>query len=211
MRIKILLKGMLFSCLLSCLFLSAHAQSGTAKPVADEWTRYELAKGSISVLLPAKPTEEFKPSPPDLAVSIDMSVYSVERPNGVFVAQHCLLGEVAESWSEAAVEAFYNGLWDGASKGLNNMMQKNGSELRVVLLEKRKTTFSGYDGREISYRLGPLKGRIIMSVIGREAFTAMVLRTDEMTVEEQDKFLNSYTIKAAPRVKKTVSTSNPNQ
>lgn len=211
MKIKITLTGLLLGCLAACLSLNAYAQSGTSKPAPVEWKRYELGNGSFSVLLPGKPTEEFKRSPPDLEVPVDTYIYSVEAKEGVFVVQYSRMGEVAQTWSEAAVEAFYNGLWEGASRGLNGLMQKNGSEIRVALLEKRKIRFSSHDGREISYKLGALSGRIKMSVIGREAFTAMVLGTEGLTVEDQEKFLNSFTIKATPKVGKPCAASSLNQ
>jgi hypothetical protein len=190
------------------LTLPVRAQSGRVKPGADEWTRYELAKGALSVLLPAKPLEEFKQSPPDTKVTVDLYIYSVQRPHGVLVAQYSLLGEVAETWSETSIESFYNGVWDGAALGFNNKMQKAGSELKVVLVEKRIIKFNNHDGREVRFTLGALKGRMLMTLIGREAFLAMVMRTDEMAIEDEEKFLNSYTIKVAPRAGKTASLRN---
>lgn len=202
MKIKMTLTGLLLGCLAACLSLPVQAQSGTGKPAPVEWKRYELGNGTISVLLPGKPVEEFKRSPPNMEVPVDTYIYSVEVKEGVFVAQYSRLGEVAATWSEATVEAFYNGHWEGVSKALNGMMQKNGSELRVALLEKRKIRFSGHDAREISFKLGALKGSIKMSVVGREAFTAMVMGIEGQPPEEQERFFNSFTIKATPKTGK---------
>jgi hypothetical protein len=211
MKIKMILMGLLLGCLAASLSLPVHAQSGTGTPAPVEWKRYELGNGTISVLLPGKPTEEFKRSPPELEVPVDSYVYSAEVKDGVFVAQYSRLGEVAETWPEAAVEAFYNGQWGGVANGLNSLMEKDGSEIRVTVIEKRNIRFSGHNGREITYKLGTLKGRIKMSFIGRDAFTAMVLGTDALSLEEQEKFFNSFTIKATPKVGKPGAASSLNQ
>jgi hypothetical protein len=191
MRLKTYLMSLLFACVIAGFAFNVQAQS----KVVAEWTRYELGKGTFSVLFPSKPKEEFQPSPADLAVPIDLYMYTVEANEGVFAAQYGLLGEAAERWRESAAEAFYDGMWEGLSSGFDKQMETDKLAFRTVLQEKRKTSFSGYNGREIVFTVGPLRGRILMTIVGRHAFTAMVLRTEQMPLADQERFLNSFTIK----------------
>ena len=159
-----------------------------------QWKRYSLGKGAFSVLFPEKPTEEFKASPPALSLPIDLYVTSVATAEGIYVAQYSFLGDQAEKWQETTSESFYNGLWNGISSSINKQMEDRGLPHKTIVQQTQKTTFSGQDGRELIFTLGPLKGRLLMTRVGRHAFAAVVMRTEQGTVEDQERFLNSFTI-----------------
>lgn len=194
MRLKVCLMGLLISCCLAAFAFNAQAQTAGAV----EWKRYELGKGNFSVLFPSQPKEDFTPSPADMLVPIDLYIYSVETEQGSFVAQYSLLGAVAEKWVETTKEAFYDGVWEGASSGFDKEMENSSLPFRTKLVEKREVKFSGYAGREVVFTLGPLTGRMRTVIIGRQAFGAMVLGTVEITAEDRQKFFDSYTITLKP-------------
>jgi hypothetical protein len=189
---------------IACSVVTSQSQSQNAASPT-QWKRYNLGKGAFSVLFPEKPTEEFKASPPTLTLPIDLYVTSVATANGVFVAQYSLLGDQAEKWQESTSESFYSGLWDGIASSINKQMEDRGLPHKTVIEKKQKTTFSGQDGREIIFTLGPLKGRLLMTRVGRHAFAAVAMRTEQGTVEDQDRFLNSFTIN--PELVKAVQVS----
>ena len=58
--------------------------------------------------------------------------------------------------------------------------------------------FNGHDGREVVFTLGPLTGSIWTTLIGRQAFGAMVIGTEKITAEDRQKFFDSYTISLKP-------------
>jgi len=80
-----------------------------------EWKRYHLGKGAFSVLFPVKPTEEFKASPPSVALPIDLYVTSVATAGGIFLAQYSVLGDATEKWKEETSETF---LWRRVDRAL---------------------------------------------------------------------------------------------
>lgn len=165
---------------------------------ANEWKRYELGKGNFSALFPGQPKEEFKASPPSLEVQMDLHIYSVGTGEGSFVAQYGLMGAAAGKLPETAKQSFYDGVWLGASESFDKRMEENKLSFRTKLVERREIKLSGYDGREIVYTVGALHGRIWITVIGRQAFILMVMGTEKMPVEDQLKFLNSFTITLKP-------------
>jgi len=175
--------------------LSAQAQSANNPAGDGAWQRYELGKGTFSVLLPGKSGEEFKSAPSSIGISVDVYIYSVSTEEGAFVAQYSILGAEAEKWLESSREAYYAGVWDGIAGGFNKQMEERNLPSSVVLVEKRSVKFSGFDGRELSFTLGSLKGQLLMTLVGRQAFLAMVLGTEALTQAERQRFLNSFTIK----------------
>ena len=179
--------------LLAGLALSVQAQT----PATTEWKRYELGQGNFSVVLPSQPKEELESAPSSVGIPIDLYTYAVGTEAASFVAQYGVLGEGAEKWSESAKEYFHNGVWSGASKSFDKQMEENKFEFRSKLVEKRNIKFNGYDGREVTFTLGPFQGRIWTAIIGRQTFTAMALGA-ESTLADQQKFLNSFTIKLKP-------------
>lgn len=194
MRLKVCLLGLLIGCCLAGFAFDAQAQTAGV----NEWKRYELGKGNFSVLFPSQPKEEFTPSPPNLLVPIDLYIYSVETEGGSFVAQYSLMGPAAEKWAESSKENFYAGVWEGASAGIDKEMEKGNLPFRAKLVEKREIKFNGYTGREVVFTLGPLTGRIWTTLIGRQAFGAMVVGTEQMTAEARQKFLDSFIITLKP-------------
>ncbi len=172
--------------------LSCQAQEHVG--VASEWKRYELGKGTFTALLPAKPSEEFKPSPPGADVPIDLYLYFVSTPNGVFGAQYAFLGEAAENWAVDAT-AFYDGVWKGLRESLDEGMVSSKRPERAELIRQRPATFAGHAGRELLFNLGQFKGRVLMTRIRRHAYVAMVMRTEKMELADEDKFLNSFVVK----------------
>jgi hypothetical protein len=195
---------LLISCCLAGFAFNAQAQTAGA----NEWKRYELGKGNFSVLFPSQPKEDFQPSPANALVPIDLYIYSVETEQGSFVAQYSLLGPVAEKWAETTKEFFYDGVWEGASVGFDKEMEKGSLPFRTKLVEKREIKFSGYAGREVVFTLGPLTGRMRTAIIGRQAFGAMVLGTEEITAEDRQKFFDSYTITPKPIPVEQTRTNN---
>lgn len=192
----IFINTLIFICVLLSAF-SIQAQSATGSQTAAEWKRYELGKGAFSVLLPVKPVEEFKSSTNPVA-PVSMYTYASPTQDGAYVAQYNILGEDAENWSQATIEAYYKGVWDGVASTLNAGMESRNLPARATLVEKRKIKFSGYDGREVIFTLGKLKGRIQMTVVGRHAFAAMAMGAESMTEADQERFFSSFIIKTSP-------------
>ena len=130
MRLRIFLIGLLLGGCLAGFAFNAQAQTAGA----NEWKRYELGKGNFSVLLPRQPKEEFTPSPSGLLVPIDSYLYSVELEEGSFIAQYSVMGPAAEKWADSAKENFYNGVWEGASGGMDLEMEKGNIPFRIKLV-----------------------------------------------------------------------------
>lgn len=193
-RLKRYFIGLFISCCLAGFAFNAQAQVAGA----NEWKRYELGKGNFSVLFPGQPKEEFKPSTSDAQIPIDMWVSLLDTEEGSFVAQYCVLGEAAEKWAESTKEHFYTGFWNGASDNFDKQMEAAKLSFRTKLEEKGEIKFSGYTGREMVFSLGPLRGRIWMTIVGRQAFAAMVLGSEKVTDEDRQKFLNSFTVTLQP-------------
>ena len=202
MRLRLSLKSLLIACCLAGFAFNVQAQD------AREWKRYELGKGNFSVLFPSQPKEDFQPSPANMLVPIDLYIYSVETEQGSFVAQYSLLGAVAEKWAETTKGAFYDGVWEGASGGMDQEMEKGNIPFKIKLVEKRVIKFNGHDGREVVFTLGPLTGSIWTTLIGRQAFGAMVIGTEKITAEDRQKFFDSYTISLKPIPVEQTGTSN---
>lgn len=203
MRLKTFRVTLLISCCLAGLAVSVQAQSAGQY----NWKRYEIGKGKLSALFPGPPKEEFRPSAPDMIVSSDAYIYSVRAAGASFVAQYTILGEAAEEWSEGSREIFYEGVWKGASTSLDKEMEDNKIPFRTKMDEVRQIKFSGYSGHEVVFTVGPMRGRLWMTLIGRQAFGAMVVGTDTATVEDQDRFLNSVTINLKPTPVKQIKTN----
>lgn len=193
-RLKQMLVGLLLGCFLIGLAVCAQAQN----TAADQWKRYELGKGNFSVRLPGQPKEQFNPSPIDAPVPIDVYTYAVLRQEGGYIAQYCLLGEVVLSWNEATRNSFYDGVWKGAADGYDKEMAINNLSYRATLVETHEIMFSGHKGREIVFTLGPLHGRMRMTLVGRQAFAASVLGTDKLSVAERQRFMDSFVVTPKP-------------
>ena len=178
--------------LLAGVAFDVKAQSGPA-----EWKRFELGKGNFSVLFPSEPKEDITSAPPSVGLAIDSYIYAASGANGSFVAQYNLLGEPAAGWTDATREIFLNGVWTGAAASFDKQMETAKLDYRSKLLETRAIKFSGYPGQERVFSLGPYRGRVWSTVIGRQAFVAMALGT-EQSLADQQKFLESFTIKLVP-------------
>lgn len=194
MKSKISLIGLLLSCCLAGFSFKAQAQSSSSV----EWKRYELGKGNFSVLFPSQPKEESTPSPRNGAVPIDLYTYSVTTDEGVLIAQYSVLGEAALTWSESAIESFYDGVWTGASEAFDKEMIARNLSYRAVLVQKRKIKFGGSIGREVVFTLGNFHGRILTTVIGRQTFGATVMGTDKLSPADRQKFLDSFIVTLKP-------------
>jgi hypothetical protein len=118
----------------------------------------------------------------------------VKTEQGAYIAQYILLGAAAEKWSESNREAYYSGVWNGLSGGFNQQMEQRNIPARAVLIEKRKTRFNGHDGYELTFTLGEVKGRALLTLIGRHAFAAMTLGPATMTDADRERFFKSFTI-----------------
>jgi hypothetical protein len=193
-RLKPLLIGLLLGCFLIGLAVNAHPQN----TAADKWKRYELGKGNFSVRLPEQPKEQFNPSPIDAPVPIDVYTYAVRLQEGGYIAQYCLLGEEALSWNEATKKSFYDGVWKGAADGYDKEMAINNLSYRATLVETHEIMFSGHKGQEVVFSLGPLHGRMRITLVGRQAFGASVLGTDKLSVAERQRFMDSFVVTPQP-------------
>ncbi len=187
-------------CLSAGLLITVSAQEPTKTTPGVEWQRYELGKGTFTALFPAKPTEEFTPSPAAAEMAIDLYVYSVSTPNGVFVAQYAHLGAEAEKWPPNST-TFYDGVWKGIKESFDERMVAAKSPQRTELLQTRSAKFAGSDGRELVFNLGQFKGRVLMTRIRRHAYVAMVMRTEKMELADEDNSLNSFVLKVPEPVK----------
>ena len=179
------------------LLLASVAFRVEAQSPAAEWKRYELGQGNFSVLFPREPREETPKAPASVPLKIDSHIYSTGGPEGTFVAQYNLLGQPAAAWTEASREVFLDSIWVGASEGIDKQMEAAKVEHRMKVTEKKAIKFSGYPGRETIFTLGPFQGRMRATIIGRQAFVAMVMGSPA-TLTAQQKFLESFTIKLAP-------------
>ena len=194
---SILIAGLI--CLIALALAStsqAQTTANSATPV--EWKRYELGSGTFSILLPGKPVEQIKSAKITPTLSVQMRLYAVSVGQGAYITQYNLLSEEAEGWTANQIEVFYNGVWDGVVKGISAQLERGKLDMQVTLAEKRKTKVSGYDGREVLFNVGQLKGRIVMALVGRHAFTAMALGSEDMTAADRNRFFNSFTIKMLP-------------
>jgi len=189
--------------LLASVAFHVKAQSSTS-----EWKRYELGQGNFSVLFPREPREENPTAPASVGLKIESHIYSTGGPEGTFVAQYNLLGEPAAAWSAAAREIFQDSVWIGAAEGVDKQMEAAKLEDRTRVIEKRAIKFSGYPGREVVFTLGPLQGRMWTTLIGRQAFVAMVVGSSQ-TLPAQQKFLDSFTIKLVPLGSSPKQTQTP--
>lgn len=194
LRLKPRLIGLMLGCFLTAFATTAGAQNTPG----DEWKRYELGKGNFSVRLPEQPKEQFTPSPVDAAVPIDVYTYAVLLEEGGYVAQYCLLGEVALSWNEDTKNSFYDGVWKGAADGYDKEMATNNLSYRATLVETHEIMFSGYKGREVVFTLGPLHGRMRITLVGRQAFGASVLGTDKLSIADRQRFMDSFVVTPKP-------------
>jgi hypothetical protein len=197
--LRTILVGRLLCFLLLAFAVSAQTSSKTGgKPGGGGWQRYELGKGSFSVLLPGKPVEEFSAAVADPGISARTYFYAVKTAEGAYFAQYSLLGASAESWSVTAREMYYNTMWNAMAKGFNDQMVRRKIADRAVLLEKRRAKFSGYDGYELTFTLGEVKGRALLVLVGRHGFAAMTLGTAIMSDKDRGRFFKSFAIKISP-------------
>lgn len=194
MNLRPLLIGLLLGSFLSGFAVNAEAQNTGGA----QWERYELGKGNFSVRLPEEPKEYFAPSPADALVSVEAYTYAVVLKEGNYVAQYCLLGEVALGWNEATKNSFYDGVWQGAADGYEKEMAGANLSFRTAIVETREIMFSGHKGREVIFTLGPLRGRMQMTLVGRQAFLASVLGTDKLSLAERRKFMDSFVVTPKP-------------
>lgn len=194
MRLKLSLFGLLLGCLLIGFAENAEAQNTPNQ----NWKRYELGQGNFSVLLPSQPKEQFTPSPPNAAVSVEVYIYSVASDGGAFVAQYSLLGEAALKWSEATKGSFYQSVWEGAAEGYNKEMANSKLEFRANLVAQRDIKFSGYSGQEVIFTLGPLQGQMWTTLVGRQAFGATVLGSEKLSAADRQRFMESFTLTLKP-------------
>ncbi len=199
MRLKeALIRLLIFFSILGWTCVVCAQGNAEAKAVKD-WKRYHLGDGLYSILLPGEPDEKIDEQTPVSGFSYKSYIYTVTVEKELFAVSHSLLPDAADKWSEGAVESFYNGIWEGIAGGFDTVFEKNGISWKTNLLEKRKLKVGGYDGREMSFSLGNLRGRVMMTLVGHRAFTAMTVGTEQKP-EDQEKFFGSLTINA-PSVK----------
>lgn len=203
MRLRTNLINKLFCFCMLAFAVSAQAQTGTNNSSDVQWQRYELGKGAFSVLLPGKPKEEIVSSSPVEGFHVDMYTYGVATEEGVYVTQYGLLEAAAETWPEGARESYYSGVWKGMETGFNNQMEQSNISARAELVEKRRTKFSGFDGYELTFTLGAIRGRVLMTLAGRHSFMAMAMGTKDFPASDRERFFNSFTIKVTPANIKT--------
>ncbi|MDQ2856409.1 MAG: hypothetical protein M3R68_08775 [Acidobacteriota bacterium] len=172
------------------LSLGASAQDPPTKSANPEWQTYEFGKGSFSALFPDKPTEATQTDK-----NADIYIYTVVTSWGVLVANYSWLNEEAEKWSEESSHSFYVGFWEGLSSSLNDALEKAGSSNQVKLEEEHKTKFAGRDGWEFSFSIDQQRGRFLVTRVGRQAFSGMIVGTQEGLSEHQEKFFTSFKIK----------------
>ena len=178
----------------------ARAQEGSNAETnaVKEWKRYYLRKGQLSVLLPVDPQEDVVEKTIEAGFVVKSYVYTAAVKPGAYVLSHVVLPEEAEKWSGNILEIFYNSAWQEIAKTVDADFEKKGISWKMILIEKRKVQFSGHDGREISFSLGILNGRVMMTLVGHQAFTALVFGTEDLSIDDQEKFFKSITINVSP-------------
>lgn len=177
----------------------AHAQGSNAESKdVKEWKRYYLSKGQLSVLLPTDPQEDVQEKTAEYGLIVDSYTFTANIKPGAYVVSHVVLPEAAEKWAGNTLEFFYNGVWQGIAKTFDTEFEKKGVSWKTNLIEKRKIQFSGHEGREISFSIGIINGRVMMTLVGHQAFTAMVFGTEDISTDDQEKFFKSITINVSP-------------
>jgi hypothetical protein len=165
-------------------------QSSIKTAPAEEWQVYELGKGAFTVLLPSKPIESMK-----AADTSETYVYTAEISAGLLISNFSLLSEEAEKWPESRNQPFYQGFWEGISGGFNEQFKKQKLDVTMKLDEQRQATLDGHTGLEFLFSVGPKRGRLLITKVGRRAFSAMIFGTDTISSEAQEKYLSSFKIK----------------
>src|SRR6266550_6444144 len=186
-----------------CVFLlivSASAQT-PSKPVAktavdEQWQTYELGKGTFAVMLPGKPTEDFKPAKG--ANDSDIYLYTLETKDGYINSNYTNLPEAAEKWPKDKDVSFYVGFWEGFVSATNEELKRVNAPITLKLESQRAVTFAGRDGYEFVFSAGTGRGHLLITRIGRKAFSAMMLVDAAAVAEYEEKFIGSFKIKASP-------------
>ena len=173
---------------------SSNSSNPKTTTAIKEWKRYNLGNGRLSVLLPDDPEEQVDEQTPTAGLTLKSHTYTTNVKQGSYGVTCFILSEAADKWSESAVESFYNGVWQGVSETYDTEFKKQGISWKTNMIEKRKVQFSSYDGREITFTIGLLKGRLMMTLVGHQAFTAMVIGTEGLSIDDQEKFFKSITI-----------------
>lgn len=176
----------------------AQEGSNAETKAVKEWKRYYLGKGQMSVLLPVDPLEDLVEKTLEAGLVIKSYVYTANVKPGAYVLSHVVLPEEAEKWSGNILEIFYNSAWQEIARTVDADFEKKGISWKMILIEKRKIQVSGHDGREISFSLGILNGRVRMTLVGHQAFTAMVFGTEDLSIDDQENFFKSITINVSP-------------
>jgi hypothetical protein len=181
--------------LLPFLFVTlANAQEGQGT-ATDNWQRYELGKKTFSVLLPGKPTESIQSKPAsDGQLATEMYLYALPTEGGVFVAQVTFIDSAAERWDANATESFYQGIWKGLKNGLDAQLKKSNIASETTLVKRQAVTFADSSGVEFLFTSGSRHGRLFVTLVGSRSFAGMILGSENITDQLQDKFFQSFVI-----------------
>lgn len=179
---------------LTVLAFKCEAQTPAESGRTTEWKRYDLSQGSFSVFLPGSPVEMDLASDPAVTLPIEYYVYSLATEQAVFITMRILIKDAAERWSEKGSNAFYDGFWASMAAGQDKEMEAQKLPHRTKLLERRKSSLSGYEGQEFIFTTGLLQGRVLITRIGRHSFVAGVLRSETKPAADVDKYFTSFVI-----------------
>ena len=191
---KLIRSVLLFLLVLVTVNIIHAQQTAPAAPTPSatptEWQRYDLGDGAYSVMTPSKPSEV--KNPPTAEIS-DMYVATVSSTNYIFVSQYSKF-TIEVSKSADLVKTFYEGAWKGIQEEFDKQAQESKTP-KVTVREQKETTFRGRPAREIIFNIGPLLGRVIMTVSERHAYIVMVMRKDQTSLAEEEKYLSSFSLK----------------
>jgi hypothetical protein len=185
-----LTRGVLFFLLFLITINIIRAQQPAASPTPEEWQRYELGNGAYSVLLPSKPNEVKNPSTPEVS---EMWVATVSASNYIFVSQYAKF-TVSVTQSPDLIATFYDGAWKGIREEFDKQAEESKTP-KVTVRDQKDTTFRGRAAREINFSIGPLFGKVVMTVKEQHAYIVMVMRKDQASLAAEEKFLGSFNLK----------------
>lgn len=180
--------------LILLISVSASAQK-TAAP--EKWVKYEFDSGAISVLSPLKLNAIEGVLPADLPLTKTVTATGSDAGR-VFTVTFSILKGDSESWTTIQREQFYMGIWEGLEASLKDTLSKQKLTWELHLDEMKSITISGRMGRQIGYSFGPYKGTIRALVVGNRSYVAAVLSLPELHPQLSERYLNSFTITAAP-------------
>ena len=172
-----------------------YAQEPNSTSATSEWQRYEVGKGSLSVLFPNKPTEttQATPSSGD-QIGNEMYLYTSATAEAIYVSQVSFLDKPAAPWGATQIASFYQGFWKGLRTAFDDRLKRSNSTEVTKLIEEKRVTFAGSSGVEFVFVYGSTEGRVLVTLVGNRAFAGLIFGTEKISRQLQEQFFGSFKI-----------------